>query len=102
MAESAAIPYLSEDEAGSLVTLPMLLRAAERFFSGPERPPLREEASAGDFRLLTGGEDGLLLTGWLRPDGPQPPGGQPAVPQAAAPHRLSWVRAGPAPERERL
>ncbi|MBC5735693.1 hypothetical protein [Lawsonibacter faecis] len=69
MAESAAIPYLSEDEAGSLVTLPMLLRAAERFFSGPERPPLREEAAAGDFRLLTGGEDGLLLTGWLRPDG---------------------------------
>mgnify|MGYP007117033434 CR=1 FL=1 len=67
MAESAAIPYLSEDEAGSLVTLPMLLRAAERFFSGPERPPLREEAAAGDFRLLTGGEDGLLLTGWLRP-----------------------------------
>ena len=99
MAESAAIPYLSEDEAGSLVTLPMLLRAAERFFSGPERPPLREEASAGDFRRRTGGEDGQLEKG---PDGPQPPGGQPAVPQAAAPHRLSWVRAGPAPERERL
>ena len=42
MAESAAIPYLSEDEAGSLVTLPMLLRAAERFFSDRSaRPSVR-------------------------------------------------------------
>ena len=56
MAESAAIPYLSEDEAGSLVTLPMLLRAAERFTAQVDAAAVYVNAST---RFTDGGELGL-------------------------------------------